>query len=170
MDEEQLIALAVENWKQIGDILKKKDNHSPAYYNAIGWLLDDVLGSPFRIVASYLAAKDLNSQFDSETNDTIVWNCWLVELGAIVQLQMLRSILAEEANEKSLDVLVSMEIGIELSLMRRYLEEDVMYKLGGWLEKRELTIYNCLDRMDCSKDYDNFGMLDINAYVDKIYV
>ena len=170
MDEEQLIALAVANWKRIGEILREKGNHSTAYYNAMGWLLDEGLVSPFKIVASYLAAKDLNSQFDSETNDIIVWNCWLVELGAIVQLNMLRSILVEEANDKSLDVLVSMEIGIELSLMRRNLEEEVMYKLGGWLEKRELTIYNCLDRMDCSKDYDNFGMLDINAYVDKIYV
>ena len=162
MDEEQLIALAVENWKQIGDILKKKDNHSPAYYNAIGWLLDDVLGSPFRIVASYLAAKDLNSQFDSETNDTIVWNCWLVELGAIVQLQMLRGVFANEANGKSLDVLASMEIGIELSLMRRNLEEEVIGGIGSWLEMREelvigidydgeMDVMNMMDMMDIRK-------------------
>ena len=170
MDEEQLIALAVANWKRIGEILREKGNHSTAYYNAMGWLLDEGLVSPFKIVASYLAAKDLNSQFDSETNDTIVWNCWLVELGAIVQLQMLRSILAEEANEKSLDVLVSMEIGIELSLMRRNLEEDVMKILGGWLEKQESSIYNWLDRLHCWEEYGNLEILDINGYVDKIYV
>ena len=170
MDVEQLIALAVANWKQIGDILKKKENHSPAYYKVMEWLIDEVLVSPVRIVSSYLASKDMNSQFYDETNDIIVWNCWLAELGAIVQLHMLRSIFARNANEKSLDVLVSMEIGIELSLMRKNLEEDVMKKLGGWLEKRELTIYNCLDKLDCWEEYGNFEILDINGYIEKNYV
>ena len=162
MDEEQLIALAVGNWKQIGDILNKKENHSPTYYNAIGWLLDEALGSPFKIVASYLAAKDLNSQFDSETTKDIIWNCWLVELGAIVQLHMLRGVFANEANGKSLDVLASMEIGIELSLMRRNLEEEVIGGIGSWLEMREelvigidydgeMDVMNMMDMMDIRK-------------------
>ena len=155
MDEEQLIALAVGNWKQIGDILNKKENHSPTYYNAIGWLLDEALGSPFKIVASYLAAKDLNSQFDSETTKDIIWNCWLMELGAIVQLEMLRFAFAGGA-VIPMDVLVSMEIGIELSRLRIELGDRVIDKIGKWMLNMESRILDMVEGFE--NDCENFRM------------
>jgi hypothetical protein len=146
MNETELIGIVVSNWKRIGDILLAVDgNHSEKYYQVIPMLLDRALVSPFRIVASYCSNQELKSQFDDGiTTSAIVWNCWLIELGAIVQLEMLRFAFADEA-DIPLDVLVSMEIGIELSRLRIQLDDVVIEKLGTWMKNMERKIIDILE-------------------------
>ena len=147
MDDKELIAIAVLNWKRIGEKLMGCDdcNHSEKYYLVVPLLLEQALVSPFRIVASYCSSRELNSQFDDAiTASDIIWNCWLMELGAIVQLEMLRFAFSGGAIIP-MDVLVSMEIGIELSRLRIELAGRVIGKIGKWMENMEDRIIHMVD-------------------------
>ena len=148
MDETVLINLVVANWKRISDILLDSDgHHSDKYYEVVPRLLDAVLVSPFRLVANYCSTPGLHSQFDDTiTTNHIIWNCWLMELGAVVQYEMLRNI-SGKRYDIELDILVSMEIGIELSRLRMELEEEVMIKLGNWIQKWETYILTILSEI-----------------------
>ena len=106
MDEEQLIALAVANWKRIGETLLAVDsNHSEKYYQVVPMLLDQALVSPFRIVASYCSSDELKSQFDDGiTTSAIIWNCWLTELAAVTQTAMLMVLKGDQTTTKQFDI------------------------------------------------------------------
>ena len=160
MDDTVLINLVVANWKRIGDILLDSDGchsdryHSDKYYEVVPRLLDAVLVSPFRLVANYCSTSGLYSQFDNTiTTNHIIWNCWLMELGAVVQYEMLRNISGLRC-DLELDILVSMEIGIELSCLRIELDEDVMIKLENWIKKWENNILSGLSEIGNGNDID----------------
>lgn len=155
MDETVLINLIVSNWKRIGDILLDSDeHHSDKYYEIVPRLLDAVLVSPFRLVANYCINPSLYSQFDSAiTTNHIIWNCWLMELGAVVQYEMLRYT-SGERYELELDILVSMEIGIELSRLRIELGDDAIGKIGDWIQQWESHILNTLSEIGNGKNID----------------
>ena len=155
MDDTGVINLVVANWKRIGDILLDSDgHHSDKYYKVVPKLLDAVLVSPFRLVANYCSTPGLYSQFDNGiTTNHIIWNCWLMELGAVVQYEMLRNISGLRC-DLELDILVSMEIGIELSRLRIELDEDVMIKLENCIKKWENNILSGLSEIGNGNDMD----------------
>ena len=157
MDDKELVGIVVSNWKRIGDILLAcNSNHSEKYYQVVPMLLDQALVSPFRIVASYCSSDELKSQFDDGiTASAIIWNCWLMELGAIVQLEMLRFAFAGGA-VIPMDVLVSMEIGIELSRLRIELGDRVIDKIGKWMLNMESRILDMVEGFE--NDCENFRM------------
>jgi hypothetical protein len=148
INEKTTIDIVIRNLKEIKNLLLSQSNHTSSYYNTIPLLLDEVLVSPFKIVANtaiFVVEMKLDDK-DIEIAKHIIWNSILVEIAAVLQYEMMQFNFAEVCNLK-IDVLLSMEIGIELSRMKIHSN----YRNTKLEQMEILTLYE--KELKCWKNY-----------------